>query len=57
MANEDSNSIIREFLVNQVTLTDVVDERIYAPRLIEKAVLPAVSFLLEAEVLHHIFRG
>lgn len=42
--NEDTNEIIREFLVNRATLTGVVGTRIYTPRLIEKATLPAVSF-------------
>ena len=42
--NEDTNSIIRAFLVLQTTLTDVIDERIYCPRLPENATLPALGF-------------
>lgn len=44
MANEDTNTIIREYLVNETVLTDVVNTRIYVPRLPEDATLPAVSF-------------
>lgn len=44
--NEDTNSIIREFLKNQATLTDELSsaEAIYCPRLEENAVLPALGF-------------
>ncbi|MCK5236327.1 MAG: hypothetical protein KAR06_05000 [Deltaproteobacteria bacterium] len=42
--NEDTNSIIREFLVNQATLTAIVGTRIYCPRLPENATLPALGF-------------
>lgn len=43
----DTNTIIRSFLANQATLTDLVggaSPRIYCPRLPENATLPAVSF-------------
>jgi len=42
--NEDTNSIIRAFLVVQTVLTNIVFHRIYCPRLPEKAVLPALGF-------------
>lgn len=42
--NEDTNSIIREYLSNQAVLTGVVSTRISCPRLPEGATLPAVSF-------------
>ena len=42
--NEDTNSIIREYLANETTLTDIVDTRIYCPRLPENATLPALGF-------------
>ena len=46
--NEDTNSIIRAFLVLQATLTDEVgggvSPRIYCPRLPENASLPALGF-------------
>jgi len=42
--NEDTNSIIREYLINQATLTDVIEERIYCPRLPENCELPALGF-------------
>ena len=45
MANEDTNAIIREYLVNQATLTAVVGTRIYIPRLPENATLPAIGFM------------
>ena len=35
MANEDTNAIIRAFLVAQTALAAVVDERIMTPRLAE----------------------
>lgn len=41
---ENTNSIIRAYLVGQTTLTDVVSTRIYYPRLPQKATLPAVGF-------------
>ena len=44
MANEDSNTIIREFLVNQATLTAVVGQRIFVPNLPENTTLPAIGF-------------
>ena len=42
--NKDSNSIVKAFLDGEENLTDVVSTRIYCPRLIEGAVLPAISF-------------
>lgn len=42
--NEDTNAIIRTFLVAQTILTDVVALRVYCPRLPENAVLPALGF-------------
>jgi hypothetical protein len=42
--NEDTNTIIRAFLVDQSTLTDIVSTRIYCPRLPENAPLPAIGF-------------
>jgi len=42
--NEDTNSIIREFLIRQTTLTDIVDTKIYCPRLPENTELPALGF-------------
>ena len=42
--NEDTNTIIRTFLLDQTTLTDVVSTRIHCPRLPENATLPALSF-------------
>jgi len=42
--NEDTNKIIRNYLAGQTTLTDIVDDRIYCPRLPEGATLPAVGF-------------
>ena len=44
MANEDTNKIVREYLVNQSTLTAVVSTRIYVPRLPENTTLPAIGF-------------
>lgn len=40
----DTNKIIRAYLVTQATLTGLVGNRIYCPRLPENATLPAVSF-------------
>ena len=42
--NEDTNSIIRAYLVTKTTLTDIVGTRIYSPRLPENATLPALGF-------------
>ena len=42
--NEDTNSIIRAFLVLQATLTDIVGTRIFCPRLPENTALPALGF-------------
>ena len=41
----DPEIILREYLVDQTTLTDVVSTRIYCPRLPENATLPALSFI------------
>jgi len=46
---EDTNKIIRAYLVAQTILTNLVgagSPRIYCPRLPENATLPAVSFLV-----------
>ena len=43
----DTNKIIRDYLITQTDLTDLVggaNFRIYCPRLPENAILPAVSF-------------
>ncbi len=40
----DTNSIIREYLVNQTALTAIVGTRIVSPRLPENETLPAISF-------------
>ena len=48
--NEDTNAILRAFLVAQTTLTDVVDERIYCPRLPQNATLPALGFFVRGGV-------
>ncbi len=50
MANEDTNAIIRAFLVAQTALTAVVDERIMAPRLAEDTTYPAVGFFTRGGV-------
>lgn len=45
--NEDTNSIIRAYLITQVTLAALiggVTPRIYCPRLPENCTLPAVSY-------------
>lgn len=43
--NEDSNSIIRAFLVGETTLTDIVGtDGVYCPKLPEDTSLPAVGF-------------
>ena len=44
MASVDSNSVVREFLVNQAALTAVVDTRIMYPRLAENTTYPALGF-------------
>jgi len=44
--NEDTNAIVRAFLVLQTTLTDIIDERIYCPRLPENATLPALGYFV-----------
>jgi len=44
---EDTNSIIRAYLVTQPTLTNLIGgatPRLYCPRLPENATLPAISF-------------
>ena len=40
----DVNAIMRKFLVGKPAITDIVGERIYCPRLPEKATLPALGF-------------
>ncbi len=42
--NEDTNSIIRAYLVDQTVLTDIVAMRIISPRIPENTVLPALGF-------------
>lgn len=42
--NEDTNSIIRAFLVDQDPLTSIVGTKIYCPRLPENTELPALGF-------------
>lgn len=42
--NEDTNAIIRAFLVLQTTLTNIVGTKIYCPRLPENTELPALGF-------------
>ncbi len=42
--NEDTNAIVREYLVNKTVLTNVVGAKIFCPRLPENTVLPAISF-------------
>ena len=44
MAIADTNSIIRAYLVTSTTLTALVGDRIYSPRLPENKPLPAISF-------------
>ena len=41
--NEDSNKIIREYLVNQTALTDVVGQAVEISPVVEKATLPFVG--------------
>lgn len=40
----DTNAIIRAYLVGQTAITDIVETRIYCPRLPENATLPALGF-------------
>ena len=42
--NIDTNTVIRNYLVDQTTLTDEVGEKIYCPRLPENVELPALGF-------------
>jgi len=42
--NEDTNSIIRAFLVLQTALTDIIGTKIHCPRLPENTELPALGF-------------
>jgi len=42
--NADTNSIIRAYLVTKTTLTDIVGQRIYCPRLPKDASLPALGY-------------
>ncbi len=55
--NEDANSIVREFLVNQTALTDVVSTRIWSPRLPENAELPAIGFFTRGGSSHPYIPG
>jgi len=48
--NQDTNAIIRAYLVGQATLTDIVGTQIYCPRLQENATLPALSFFTRGGV-------
>jgi len=43
--NEDTNSIIYAFLIDQTNLTDIVSTRISATRLPENRDLPALGFM------------
>ena len=43
----DANVVIREYLISKVSLTDLVDERIYAANpLPENVTLPAIAFFV-----------
>jgi len=42
--NQDTNIIIREYLLTQATVTGLVGTRIMSPRLYENCELPAISF-------------
>ena len=42
----DTNAIIRAYLVAQDALTAIVGTRIYCPRLPERATLPAIGFFV-----------
>ena len=42
--NIDTNTVIRNYLVDQTTLTDIIEEKIYCPRLPENVELPALGF-------------
>ena len=55
--NEDTNSIIRAFLVLQPSLTDVVGTRIYCPRLPEYTELPALGFFTRGGVSNPYIPG
>ena len=48
--NEDTNSIIFEYLMNQTTLTDIVATRIWSPRLPKNTPLPALGFFTRGGV-------
>jgi hypothetical protein len=48
--NQDTNSIVRAYLVGQATLTDIVSTRIFCPRLPEGTTLPALSFFTRGGV-------
>lgn len=41
---KDTNTIIRQFLSEQTTLTDIVGDKIYCPRIPERVSLPALGF-------------
>ncbi len=55
--NADTNDIIRAYLVDQATLTDIVSARIYSPRLIENADLPAMGFFTRGGTAHAYIPG
>jgi hypothetical protein len=41
--NQDTNSIVRAFLLDQSSITDLVARRVFVPRLPENTPLPAIS--------------
>lgn len=41
---KDTNTILRKFLSEQNTLTDIVGDKIYCPRIPERVDLPALGF-------------
>jgi len=55
--NEDTNAIIRAYLVAQTALTDVVDQKIFIPRLPENTVLPAIGFFTRGGTSHPYIPG
>jgi hypothetical protein len=44
MSSGDENTIIRTFLLSQASLTALVSQRIFCPRLPENTALPAIGF-------------
>jgi len=55
--NEDTNSIIRAYLVAQTALTDVVGTKIYSPRIPENITLPALGFFTRGGTSHKYIPG